>query len=125
MIDEKNFSKNEFISSWNNHVNSWKYCKFPVLYIRYEDLLKNPETIYLKLFDFLNIKPIIDLKEILHQTDFKHLQELEEKHGFIESPRRERFFRKGISRSWESVDNSVFKKLVDNFKSTMRKFNYL
>ena len=125
LIDEKNFSKNEFISSWNNHVNSWKYCEFPVLYIRYEDLLKSPETIYLRLFDFLNIKPIIDLKEILHQTNFKHLQELEEKHGFIESPRRERFFRKGISRSWESVDNSVFNKLVDNFKSTMRKFNYL
>ena len=52
LIDEKNFSKNEFISSWNNHVNSWKYCEFPVLYIRYEDLLKNPETFYLSYLIF-------------------------------------------------------------------------
>ena len=125
LVDEKNFSKNEFLSSWENHVNSWKYCEFPVLYIRYEDLLKDPKTIYLKLFDFLKIRPVISLKEILYQTDFQNLQKLEEKHGFNESPRSERFFRKGISGSWRDVDNSVFKKLVHNFKNSMRKFSYL
>jgi len=117
--------KIEFCSSWGNHVRSWLKAPFPVLFVRYEDLLSNPKNEIHKILDFLSIQPAIPIEEIISLTAFDRLKNTEESAGFSESTTRTSFFRKGTSKQWLLYPSTIFETLVSRNVAVMQKFDYL
>ena len=122
----------QILSSWNHHYNSWIGLKVPKLIIKYEDLLKNTESILWNIenFFFQNYKLKFTnienkIKNILDSTNFKKFQDYEKKFGFNES-RNNIFFRKGKARQWEKKLYEAEKsKIEKKFKKTMNALGYL
>ncbi len=130
LMDEKNFIykkqnyfRGEFISSWQTHVNSWMKAPFPVLLIRYEDLLSGPETFIEKIITFLEIDPKVPVKKIAAATSFRNLSHLEQQNGFSEKAHSVDFFRTGKAHQWAQDDPS-FRPLVDTYSETLVKLGY-
>jgi hypothetical protein len=130
LMNEKNFNfkaqdyfRGEFVASWQAHVRSWMATSFPVLLIRYEDLLSQPETIIEKIITFLEIEPKVPVKKIADATSFRNLSHLEQQNGFSEKAHSVDFFRVGQAHQWEEEDRS-FKPLVDAYSETLVKLGY-
>ena len=96
------------LDTWSQHVVSWAdQDAFPVLVIRYEELLRVPRLMFSQIVQFLEW----DLNDetidwALQQTSFGNLQRLESERGFPElSPksREKRFFRRGRQNVWPVV----------------------
>ena len=91
----------QFMGSWANHVQSWvDQQQIPVLLLRYEDLLVQPEHHFRRLATFLDLpaeEPLI--REAVANTRFEKLRAKEDAEGgFHECPQGcERFFRSGRS----------------------------
>ena len=125
----------QFLSSWSEHVKSWteNNLQVPKLIIKYEDLIMNKKGIIgqIKIFfkDNYNIEiRNFDqkLQNILKTTNFTFMRDNESKHGFEEAMPGVKFFRKGKKEEWKTVLNkSQISKIENNFKTYMRKFNYL
>ena len=120
---EKDFFRGEFIASWKAHVLSWMAAPFPVLLIRYEDLLSEPQTIIEKIITFLEIEPKISVEKISDATCFKNLSNMEKQNGFTEKAHSDNFFRVGQARQWEQGDPR-FKPLVDTYSKLLVKLGY-
>jgi len=130
LMDEKNFLykvhdffRGEFTASWQTHVNSWMKAPFPVLLIRYEDLLGEPETIIEKIITFLKINSKVPVEKIADATSFRNLSHLEQQNGFSEKAHSVDFFRVGRARQWTQDDPS-FRPLVDAYSETLVKLGY-
>lgn len=98
----------QYLSTWSNHVVSWiESPDFPVLLIRYEDLIARPLSEFTRLIQFLEWR--FDDERIARAaslTSFSILQETEIKQGFGEvSPesRNGKFFRTGKSGQWKNI----------------------
>ena len=70
-----------FVGAWNFNFNSWKQFDNNFLLIKYEDLVKNPEFIFLKIIKFLekllSTQYKIDnnkLKKVIETTQFEKLK---------------------------------------------------
>jgi hypothetical protein len=125
----------EALSSWDEHYESW--ARFPknFLLIKYEDLLTNSQKeikrIYYYLKKFYKIKkPNMD--NIIQNTKFENLKNLENKFGFVESVtdkttnKQKSFFNLGPKNNWqELLDSNTVKKINNRFYSTMIKLGYL
>ena len=49
------FSDFQFISSWENNYKSWKSQKeFPLLIVKYEDLLNKTYAVFTEIIEFIN-----------------------------------------------------------------------
>jgi len=126
IFNKERLDKSEIISSWNNHVRSWLTSDLNVLLIKYEDLLKEPEKNFEKIFNFLKIKPILKLSEIVKVVNFNSLSVNENELGFLEKSKKSvSFFRKGTSQQWQSYDPILFKELIQTFRETMKIYKYL
>ena len=130
LMDDKNynvspnFTRAEFISSWNLHVESWLKTSFPVLVLKYEDLIQFPENSIEKILNFLRIETNITIPQIIEKTSFRQLSRLENKLGFFESNKKNKFFRKGEMNQWKK-QNFNFDKMINKFSTTMKKLNYI
>ena len=89
---------------WSGHVESWRSAPFPVLVVRYEDLLADTAGQLGRMTRFLGLDGAEDgrrLRRAAAAADFTRLQEQEARDGFIERDRRcRRFFRSGRSGDW-------------------------
>lgn len=70
--------------NWFNHSKGWFRNKngFPVLYIRYEDLIKNKRAEIERIIDFCELK--VDesvIERAMHYSSFEFMKEHEEKFG--------------------------------------------
>ena len=128
------------VGSWANNYNSWKefkkYKKY--LLIKYEDLVSNPEKIFLDVLNFLSeitrSKIKIDevkLNNVIISTKFDKLKNLEEKHGFIEALKDKNgkkltFFKYGSKNNWkETLPEEIRKKLEHSFQIELEELGYL
>lgn len=118
-------TRGEFTSSWQNHVRGWQNSKIPVLLLKYEDLLENPRENISKIFEFLSIKPLIKISEIIKLTNFKELSELENKNGFIEASPHTKFFRTGGKSQWKKIPSKSFKLVEKRNLELMKELGYL
>lgn len=95
------------MGSWSAHVDSWLDQRdIPVLALRYEDLLRDPEILLGRVADHLGIAANPEaISSAVGHTRFEILQALEEAHGFTERQPEstDRFFRTGSSGGWRSV----------------------
>ena len=119
----------QFLGSWSDHVTSWaNTTAFPVLTLRYEDMLSDPEAEFEKVLRHIDA-PVdkSTLKQSVAHTSFKAMVALESETGFDErGPRQQRFFRKGTSGQWrDAVPAEIADRVVAQHSSAMRKFGYL
>ena len=90
---------------WSGHVESWRSAPFPVLVVRYEDLLADTVGQLARMTRFLGLAGAADggrrLRRAAAASAFSRLQEQEARHGFQGRDRRcRRFFRSGRSGDW-------------------------
>jgi hypothetical protein len=120
--------RTELLTSWGQHVASWTASKrFPVLLLRYEDLLANAEAGVRRIAEFL-CKQLSakEVKNVVAATSFEQLRRQEAESGFNEAVREKGFFRVGKARQWRELrDQSVFRPLLERFAKPMRRHGYL
>jgi len=141
-FDSKNNYEREtqfptFISSWNNHYNTWKNFKKNRLLIRYEDLIDKPEktfdTITTFLCKLLNLKiNKHKINEAIEHSSFDKLKKDEKKLELIEAPvdsktkNKKQFFYLGPKNNWkELLPNEIKQKIEKRFEKEMRELGYL
>jgi hypothetical protein len=125
-----------YISSWQNHFNSWKNFKKNFLLIKYEDLINRPEKTFNKISKFLEI--IINIKitnekinEAIIKSSFKNLKKTEEKFGFSEAPisdlnETKKFFNLGPKNDWKDLlPNQIRLEIEKKFQKEMMELGYL
>jgi hypothetical protein len=119
----------QYLGTWSNHVIGWtKARKFPVLALRYEDMLKDPHEAFSRVIRHIGLPEDSGdrLERAIQFSDFKALQEQESKTSFVEnSDNQERFFRSGKAEQWktELTDDQVRQILQDHGR-VMKKFGY-
>ena len=84
---------------WSGHVESWRNAPFPVLTVRYEDMLADATREIAKVARFLCLDGADDRERAQQAaafSDFASLRRNEERAGFKETPAwAQRFFRSG------------------------------
>ena len=84
---------------WSGHVRSWRGAPFPMLTVRYEDLLADTAGALGKLARFLRLPNADDqarLRRAVAFSDFAALRRSEREEGFDEAPQGpQAFFRSG------------------------------
>ena len=92
------------VMDWAVHVESWVVAPFPVLVLRYEDLLADTLQELAKVVRFLELDDADDqsrLQRAVEFSTFARMRKAEEEHGFREnSISRRRFFRSGRVGDW-------------------------
>ena len=117
------------LGRWDQHLTSWCDQRLlPVLPLRYEDLLADPEHQFRRLATFLNLAAGPEaLALALEETRFEALRAKEEAAGgFVEnSPHQERFFRSGRSgEGRERLSADQLAQLQAAFAPTLAAYGY-
>ena len=126
----------QLLSSWNNHYNSWKRFPKNNILIKYENLILDPKKEILKLIQYLRQFFELsysdnELDQILHNSSFENLKNLEEKGLFKENALNKdnvtkKFFYLGKKNDWKKLlDKKVSEALEKNFKKEMLELGYL
>jgi hypothetical protein len=128
------------LTTWSMHYNSWKTLKKRERYllIKYEDLTKNTEQVFIKILDFIhnliNQKYILDklkMKNMLKTTSFDYVQKLEKEKKFPEKAKHgdkeeKTFFKYGPKENKKEILNIDLKeKIEDQLKNDMTELGYL
>ena len=137
-------SKNKFVGfvpilSWDLHLESWINCKkFPVLTVRYEDLLTSAFDTFKKVITFINkLSPIsnkldeIKISQSINSCSFDKLEKLEKDNGFHEAmenknnKKKIKFFNLGKNNNYKKLlEPRLTEEISDLYKSQIEKFNY-
>ena len=120
-------SGTELLTSWGEHVAGWTALKrFPLLVLRYEDLLADAEASVRRIAEFLgNQLSEKQVKDVVAATSFEQLRR-QGPARFTEAVRSGGFFRVGRAQQWREVkDQGVFRPLLDGFARPMRRYGYL
>ena len=136
----KEFSDFQFISSWENNYKAWKSQKeFPLLVVRYEDLLDKTYAVFTDVIKFINeitkngqsINKS-KIKNSINSTSFHKLKENEKKYGFSESIKSRKndkqipFFNLGPENNWKKILNPEFQiKLNKIFEKNLKELGYI
>ena len=138
--DKTEFDDNEIttvISSWKAHYKSWKLLNKNFLLVKYENLIKNPDDEFFKIFDYVKKFIKIDnsknlVKNAIKESSFENLKEKEKKFGFNEAPidpetgEKKKFFNLGPTSSWQGiVDERIINEINEKFETEMRELGYL
>jgi hypothetical protein len=118
----------QYLGTWSNHAIGWtKARKFPVLLLRYEDMLKDPHEAFRSVVKHIGLPEDEDrLDRATRFSDFKLLKEQESKTNFVEnSDNQKNFFRKGTSGQWKSeLSDAQVAQLLQDHGRVMKKFGY-
>lgn len=123
---EKNVAT--FLGSWSDHVKSWtEALPYPVLVLRYEDMLADPEAQFAKVVAHFGMKVDAErLQRAVKHCSFDELRKQEDKGGFIEkSEHTDRFFSKGQAGQWrDELDPELVRKIRQANKRMMKQHGY-
>ena len=126
--------------SWKSNVKSWvENKKFPVLVIRYEDLIDDTYLTFNKIIDFINkisnLENYFDKekgKNSVKNTNFNILQKLESDHGFKEAltssttKNKIKFFNLGEKNDFnEILPKYIQAKLNIELEKELKSFRYI
>ncbi|HKP91171.1 MAG TPA: sulfotransferase domain-containing protein [Thermoleophilaceae bacterium] len=91
------------LGTWSGHVREWtEHDLFPVVVVRYEDLIADPLAELVRLVELAGLDPPRErLEAAVRSTSFAALRERERRRGFEERPASGRpFFRRGEAGAW-------------------------
>lgn len=119
----------QFLGSWSDHVRSWTgKSAYPVLVLRYEDMLSSPKPAFSKVLEHLGMPIDADrLDRAIRFSSFEELSDQENAQGFVEkSPQSERFFARGQSDQWKTdLPPQLVRKMKHTHHKVMKKYGYL
>lgn len=119
----------QFLGSWSDHVRGWTRCRdFPVLVLRYEDMVADPEAAFARALEHIGVPPDADrLARAVRFSSFDELKRQEETSGFVERPAQGGpFFGVGQAGVWrEKLAAEVAARIVRDHGRVMREFDYL
>ncbi|WP_203454683.1 sulfotransferase domain-containing protein [Legionella sp. MW5194] len=113
--------------SWSQHVESWTLLPdFPVLVLRYEDMLMDPVSSFSKALHFLNLDFTLEkISQAVEDSSFEKLQDFERQVGFKEKQNGP-FFRKGIAGDWlNTLTETQVNQIVNQHAAVMQQYGYL
>ena len=119
----------QFLGTWAGHGASWlDQRRIPLLVLRYEDLLDDPEAHFCRLAQFLRLPedPAL-IAAAVARTRFESLRAKEEEEGgFPERPPGcGRFFRSGrCGEGRERLTGDQLRRLDDTFAEMLHRFGY-
>ena len=129
---EKTLFKVSIMGRWSDHYNSWKSkIGNRFLYIKYEDLVINPNKEFRKILEYLKKLCNIEINEAgflssIENTKFEKLKKNEELNGFDQATGNSPFFRKGIVGDWKNnVDKKIIDKIENTFQREMKEIGHL
>ena len=100
-IAKSEFNPAIYVSSWRLNYLSWKKVGIPVLFIRYEDLIKNTKEKLIEVFNFFKTlgmnKNLYDdkkLDKVIKSTQFYNMKKLEKKMVFEKLSLRTKLMKK-------------------------------
>lgn len=118
----------QFLGSWSDHVGSWiSKSSYPVLVLRYEDLLSQPEKEFARVINHFGMNVEAGrLRRAIKHSSFDQLKAQEQKQGFIErAPKDKAFFAKGQAGAWRSeLDPALVKRIRQSNKRLMKQYGY-
>jgi len=117
--------------NWKLNYRSWKtFNKVPNYFIKFEDLIKNPEKIFQSIVFLLSrytsiVYDEIKIKKIINLTKFENLKLHEKQFGFSEA-KGSNFFYTGKTNSWKKILTTRQISIVEkSFRKEMTELNYL
>jgi hypothetical protein len=118
----------QFLGTWSDHVNSWTSgAHYPVLVLKYEDLLADPKLHFAKLVAHFGL-PLDEerLERAIRFSSIKELRKQEKESGFVErSQLTDKFFGKGTSGQWESqLSDDLVKYIRREHRDVMERYGY-
>lgn len=119
----------QYLGSWSDHVRSWTATRdFPVLTLRYEDMLAAPDEAFREVLRRIGV-PVDEerLDRAIRFSSFDELRTQEERLGFRETSRHaDRFFRAGKSDQWRTgLAPELVERICARHESMMKRFGYL
>jgi hypothetical protein len=115
-------------TSWDGYTKSWlTNSKFPLLLLRYEDLMSHPFTQATRICKFFKLTPTEnEIIAAIQATSFENMQKLETDQGFREaSAKGERFFFKGEVGYYKDIlSQETIDKVAFRFGDSMKKVGY-
>lgn len=119
----------QFLGSWSEHVRSWTTgAPFPVLVLRYEDLLADPHGQFAHALRLIGVPVDPErLDRAVRFSSFDELSRQEAEQGFVErSGKTERFFGSGQRDLWKTdLAPKLAKQLSRSQRKVMQKHGYL
>ena len=124
------------IGSWSDHYNSWTKNNKNLLFIKYENLIKNKKTEFSRIIKFVNnyIKiPISETKinNCINSTAFESMKKNEEKglfeeNSFDKNGKKIKFFNYGKEGNWKSVlSKELVSSIEKKFQKEMKELGYI
>ena len=112
------------LKDWNSYIKSWMDTSFPVIFVKYEDLLEDSVNIFTNVLKLLEL-PEKNMVEIAKSAQFHKIQQQEKDHGFNEAKNGATFFNNGRSVYQECLTKEQIKKVEDHNKEMMTFLGYL
>ena len=138
---KNDFSDFQFLSSWEKNYQTWIYNKiFPILIVKYENLLKHTFDEFEKIIDFVDKVAFAKSEKFnknkafnaITSTNFSSLKKIERENGFSESIDSKYkktsipFFHLGPENDWrKKLDKDLQIKTTNIFKKNLEELNYL
>jgi hypothetical protein len=118
----------QLMLSWSMHVKSWtNHSAFPVMVVRYEDMLNDTFNTFAAMTDFIGLKATPEkIRVCIEQVGFEKLQEKESESGFREKlPKTKQFFRSGKAGNWKhELTREQALSIVQHHYEMMKQFSY-
>ena len=129
----------QLLWSWSTNIKSWiENKRFPVLVIKYEDLMDQTFVTFKKVIDFINniTQNKVSFnkeraKNSIKNTSFRNLQKLEKEHGFAEalkekgSEKKIKFFNLGQENNYKKLlPADLINEMNKYYKKELVQFNY-
>ena len=129
----------QLLWSWSTNIKSWiENKRFPVLVIKYEDLMDQTFVTFKNVIDFINniTQNKVSFnkeraKNSIKNTSFRNLQKLEKEHGFAEalkekgSEKKIKFFNLGQENNYKKLlPADLINEMNKYYKKELVQFNY-
>ena len=129
----------QFLMSWSLNQKSWiENKKFPVLLIKYEDLVGETFFVFKNIIQFIN--KLMNNKQAFNKdkavnaiknTSFEKLQNLENQYGFSEAVTKKgtkeklKFFNLGKANNYQNIlSKNLINQMNNEYKKELEKYNY-
>lgn len=123
--------KGLFPCKWNEHTKAWLKNPYnaEILFIKYENLITNPDQTLIKITDFLKIQRAESIiKTVISENKFEVMQHKEKTFGWHTKsfPKDKKFVRKGKIGNYKSeISNDLIRYFEIEAQQELEHFGYL
>ncbi|CAN5325239.1 sulfotransferase domain-containing protein [soil metagenome] len=118
----------QHLGTWSNHVESWTNVhRDNILIVKYENLLHDSLNEFSKIVAYMELDySEKEIEAAILKTSFKDIQQQESKVKFKELPKRDQFFRAGVSGGWRNeITAKQADLIIDCNYGALLKYNYI